>query len=227
MWLCLINLWQKNGPIQFFFAAFFVSDPRLHLSRLSRWLRLGPPDPRCHPGSPSAQLHPGLPFHRLHLRQSSPGCLQGLLHPGSSLPTLPWGLILAGLWIFIWLLLLLASSWLLPPSTPPWTYFFDSFCFCPPPTPRPPQLEYVTAQGRAFLGGGELSHVCGFLSFLIWSVSCVPSLVNHCSLYSPVLYYPISSLCLVMLIRPQFSISLRPFSSMLCWFTCLSPGFAN
>ncbi len=35
--------------------------------------------------------------------------------------TPPWGLVLAGLWTKTWLLLLLASSWLLPPSTLPWT----------------------------------------------------------------------------------------------------------
>ncbi len=78
----------------------------------------------------------------------------------------PWATIVTVVWVFIWLLLLLASPWLLPPSTPPWTFMMFFFWFVlspaplPPPDPPPSLLSWiVTARGRAFPGGGELLHV--------------------------------------------------------------------
>ncbi|ROL52801.1 hypothetical protein DPX16_2307 [Anabarilius grahami] len=86
----------------------------------------------------------------------------------SSSSTPPWGLIMVGLWTNIWLLLLQASPWLLPPSTPPWTIFgfygllcISSFASRPPPEPPPPpsSVGLHTARGRAYPEGGDMLHV--------------------------------------------------------------------
>ncbi|ROJ08797.1 hypothetical protein DPX16_3107 [Anabarilius grahami] len=84
----------------------------------------------------------------------------------SSSSTPPWGLIMVGLWTNIWLLLLQASPWLLPPSTPPWTIFvfcrllFFSFALRPPPEPPPTLLSWTPYGARPRLPGGGRYVTC-------------------------------------------------------------------
>lgn len=92
-------------------------------------------------------LHLGLHLH-LHLCRSCPGCRlpSSRCHHGM---TLPWGPVLAGLWFNIWLHLLLASAWLLPPTTPLWTVLGSPrlLFFYSTPSSRAPtlssQLDYL------------------------------------------------------------------------------------
>ncbi|KAL0186397.1 hypothetical protein M9458_018067, partial [Cirrhinus mrigala] len=85
------------------------------------------------------------------------------LHLANQTHYLDRGLVLACLWTFIWLLLLLAPPWHLPSSTPPWTlldFLLLPFSCSMPSSRAPtlsPQLDLCSVlQGSAFLGGGEL-----------------------------------------------------------------------
>ncbi|ROL53543.1 hypothetical protein DPX16_21792 [Anabarilius grahami] len=141
--------------------------PRFHLGCSSSRLQLGLQIQQCRSGSPAFQLHLDH-HHRWLLHRPSPRWR--LISPRwcSSSSTPPWGLIMVGLWTNIWLLLLQASPWLLPPSTPPWTIFgfygllcISSFCLSPSsraPTP-PSSVGLHTARGRAYLEGGDMLHV--------------------------------------------------------------------
>ncbi len=97
------------------------------VSSVSPWLSVC----SAPPGSPSPAALSPLLIPRL-LSANPPPCL--LPHS-----TPPWGLVLAGLWISIWQLLLLASPWLLPPSTP--HGLFLTFYFCPSPAPRKYKIQ--------------------------------------------------------------------------------------
>lgn len=89
--------------------------PWLHLGCLSVRLRFGLQDHWCCPVSLALCLCPGFHILRLNLRPSSLWCRWPNLHHGSSLrSTLPWALVLAGLWIII-----LPLPWLLPPFSIP------------------------------------------------------------------------------------------------------------
>ncbi len=107
------------------------------------WLRLGPPDPQCRPGSSALRL--GLLHHLLRRRRSAPWSHQPFLHHGSSLRRLHHGL----------------PSWLWPGSR------------LAPPAPSPSSLRPgsslrpIRPGSYCLLPGSSLRHHLGFC----WSSS--------------------------------------------------------
>ncbi|ROI74433.1 hypothetical protein DPX16_21982 [Anabarilius grahami] len=113
-----------------------TAPPRSPVPSVSRGLI----DLSAPPGSPSLVVVPSPVIPRVHSKSSTPW----LLPPS----TPPWGLVLAGLWLYIWLLLLQAPPWILPPSTPhsPMDLYFGLVFVFPlsnsSPSSRAPSLLY-------------------------------------------------------------------------------------
>ncbi len=68
-----------------------LPDPCLRLGRRRHLPCLGPPDPRCRPGSSALRLHLGLLHHLLRRHRSAPWSRQPFLHHGSFLRRLHCG----------------------------------------------------------------------------------------------------------------------------------------
>ncbi|ROL40712.1 hypothetical protein DPX16_9706 [Anabarilius grahami] len=107
--------------------------------------------------------------------------------------TPPWVAVLAVAWSYIWTPLLKATTWTSPPPAPPWILappWTPALCLLPDsrPPPEPPPtlsapsllLSLSTARGRAFPGGGDMSHVHSVLdSLLDLLLFHFPPPVNH------------------------------------------------
>ncbi len=87
-----------------------LPDPCLRLGRRRHLPCLGPPDPRCRPGSSALRLHLGLLHHLLRRHRSAPWSRQPFLHHGSFLRRLHCG---PPSWLWP------GSAWLLLLQVPP------------------------------------------------------------------------------------------------------------
>ncbi|ROI15684.1 hypothetical protein DPX16_20222 [Anabarilius grahami] len=160
-------------------SAFPPAPPLSSVALVPQWSSFAPSPPQSH--EPSAPPRPSGSSVSPRLRVSSApsGSLPWLAAPQDEVPlSPPWllppappprNIMLTVVWVIIWLPLLQAVPWILPPSTPPWTVFvFCGLLFCssairPLPEPPPSLLCWTrTARGRAYPGGGELSHICCF-----------------------------------------------------------------